>query len=72
MTNGDKIRSLGDMDLLNMIRLNFKDKCKCSVCSVGIDKNGYCKDNEKDCEEGIYEWLGNECNTKDKRGLFTQ
>ena len=58
MTNGDKIRSMSNAELLEFI-INFgtnNDNCECCA----FDFASY-ECNAKSCKEGISEWLESEC-----------
>ena len=58
MTNGDRIRRMGDSDLANYICNNLNPSKKCAMCTVGLDDKNRCRNPKMDCEEMIFNWLG--------------
>lgn len=58
MTNGDKMRKMGDDELTRNIIINYKDNKRCKLCTVGLDEKNRCKNPEAECDVEIYKWLG--------------
>jgi hypothetical protein len=56
MTNGDRIRSMSDEELAELINRHW-----CYCCGYVVDDFGNCNSPaEKSCEESILEWLKKE------------